>query len=65
MHGTSYYIPWAKLQELELSRLGFGETVLLVRQEYLNAFDALCLDSLMGDDGNVIITGHPGIGEFG
>ena len=60
--GTSDYVPLTKLQELGLSRLGFGEMVLLLRQEYIKAFDALHLGSPMGDDDNVIITGHPGIG---
>jgi hypothetical protein len=61
-HGTSNYVPSIKLKELELSRLGFSETVLLLCQEYIKAFNTLHLESSMGDDDNVIITGHPGIG---
>lgn len=53
------YIPRTQINELQLPSLGFIEDVLLVREEYLIAWDALNRKSNGG--GGIVITGQPGI----
>jgi hypothetical protein len=56
------YIPEAQVNELGLQDLGYNEKVLLVRHEYISAFDHLTSLSLNDRSGGVIVTGQPGIG---
>ena len=56
------YIPETQVNELELQDLGYNEKALLVRQEYISAFDQLTSMSLNDTSGGVIVTGQPGIG---
>ena len=56
------YIPEIQVNEPRLPDLGYNEKVLLVRQEYISAFDQLTSMSLNDISGGVIVTGQPGIG---
>jgi len=56
------YIPETQVNEPGLPDLGYNEKVLLVRQEYISAFDQLTSMSLNDISGGVIVTGQPGIG---
>ena len=60
--GGLKYIPEIQVNELGLQVLGYSEKVLLVRQEYISAFDHLTSMSLNDRSGGVIVTGQPGIG---
>lgn len=60
--GGLEYIPEAQVNELGLQDLGHNEKVLLVRHEYISAFDHLTSLSLNDRSGGVIVTGQPGIG---
>jgi len=56
------YIPETQVNELGLQDLGYGEKVLLVRHEYISAFDHLTSISLNDRSGGVVVMGEPGIG---
>ena len=60
--GDLRYMPETQVNELGLRHLGYNEKVLLVRHEYLSAFDNLTSISLNDGSGGVIVTGQPGIG---
>ena len=57
------YVPAAALQKLQLRRMKYNEKVLLIREEYVPAFDTLeswwkCSER----GGGVVVTGQHGIG---
>jgi len=60
--GGLRYIPGTQVNKLGLQDLGYNEKVLLVRHEYISAFDQLTSMSLNDRSGGVIVTGQPGIG---
>ena len=57
------YVPAAALLKLQVRRMKYNEKVLLIREEYVLAFDTLvswwkCSER----GGGVVVTGQPGIG---
>jgi hypothetical protein len=57
------YVPDAQIERLRLDRLNYHESVLLVREEYISAFDTLESRSLGSSrGGGVVVVGQPGIG---
>jgi hypothetical protein len=62
--GKSFqYIPNQLIEDLQLYRLNYLENILLVREEYVTAFNTLeSWAGSAGRGGGVVITGQPDIG---
>ena len=55
------YVPKSWVHDLELHSLKYGETALLVREEYIVAFENLEAQSKVEDSRGVVVFGQPGI----
>jgi hypothetical protein len=59
------YLPNEHIEKLQLVDLGYDESVLLVRAEYISAFYELqSRSSSPGRGGGIVVTGQPGIGMW-
>jgi hypothetical protein len=56
------YLPATEVKHLGLQDLGYQEHILLIRQEYITAFESLHLGSRTSGEPSVIVIGQPGIG---
>jgi len=56
------YMPETLVNELGLRDLGYNERCLLIRHEFIFAFNRLTLLSPDDTRGGVVVTGQPGIG---
>ena len=57
------YIPETKVKELGIQLLGYSGHNLLIRNDYISAFNNLVSMSEKGIGGGVVVTGQPGIGK--
>jgi hypothetical protein len=60
--GELTYLATEEVDCLKLSELDFGDSVLLIRPEYIKAYDFLDLRSPKVKD-SVVVTSGPGIGS--